>query len=281
MKAITGCLVGRLSQQVSDRALRSDEPSEDHARPLRSSTVDKWLNVVMDLNGILCVCKDWKSNRNSKQYNDASAPHSATVGSIVGMKAVYVRPDCMTFLDELGKIASIIVWSSMKTSNIHGVIDYLFPKGKLPSLVLGQESCSTIRFRDSSGRLSTFKVPGTQKELFLKNLDTLFSGYRGIFNSGNTIIVDDSPLKHVMNKSENVLLPTPWSHRVGGERDTYLLCTLLPWFQRLHLARDQGLKSFRELGINRIGQKMLCDERNRTEYNNVMQLVRGSSSTVA
>ena len=116
-------------------------------------------------------------------------------------------------------------------------------------------------------------VPGTQKELFLKNLDTLFCGYRGIFNSGNTIIVDDSPLKHIMNRSENVLLLNPWSNRGNGDRDTFLLRTLLPWFQRLHLACYEGLKSFREHGPNRIGQKMLCDERNRTEYNKVMEVV--------
>ena len=119
-----------------------------------------------------------------------------------------------------------------------------------------------------------------QKELFLKHLDTLFSGYRGIFNSGNTIIVDDSPLKHIMNRPENVLLPNPWSNCGNGDRDTSLLRTLLPWFQRLHLACNDGLKSFREHGPNRIGQKMLCNERNRTEYNKVMEVVRGSSSSV-
>ena len=196
------------------------------------------------------------------------------------MKAVYVRPNCLSFLEELGKIASISVWSSMKIWNVEGVVEYLFPKGKFPCLVLAQDSCTTLRCRDSSGRLTTFMVPGTQKELFLKNLDTLFCGYRGIFNSGNTIIVDDSPLKHIMNRPENVLLPNPWSNCGNGDRDTFLLRTLLPWFQQLHLACNEGLKSFREHGPNRIGQKMLCDERNRTEYNKVMEVVRGSSSSV-
>ena len=116
-------------------------------------------------------------------------------------------------------------------------------------------------------------VPGTQKELFLKNLDTLFSSYRGIFNSGNTVIVDDSPLKHIMNRFENVVLLNPWSNYGNSKWDTILLWTLLPWFQQLHLACDKGLKSFREHGPNRIGQKMLCDERNRTEYNKVMEVV--------
>ena len=168
----------------------------------------------------------------------------------------------------------------MKIWNVEGVANYLFPKGKLPCLVLVEDSCTTVRCRDSSGRLTTFMVPGTQKELFLKNLDILFCGYREIFNSGNTIIVDDTPLKHIMNMLENVLLPNPWSNRGNGDRDTFLLRTLLPWFQRLHLARNDGLKSFREHRPNRIGQKMLCDERNHTKYNKVMEVVRGSSSSV-
>ena len=99
-------------------------------------------------------------------------------------------------------------------------------------------------------------------------------------NSGNTVIVDDTPLKHIMNKFENVLLPNPWSHCGGDDRDTFLLHTLLPWIQRLHLAREDALKSFREFGPNRIGQRMLCDEQNRTEYNKVMELIRRSSSSL-
>ena len=158
----------------------------------------------------------------------------------------------------------------MKISNIEGVVNYLFPKGKLPCLVLAQDSCTRLRCRDSSRRLTTFMVPGTHKEL-LKNLDTLFLDYRGILNSGNiTAIVDDTPLKHIMNRFENFLLPNLWSNHGNGERDTL-------WFQPLHLACDQKLKSFREHRPNRIGQKMLCDERNLTEYNKVMEVVQGSS----
>ena len=186
---------------------------------------EKWLNVVLDLNGILCVREDWKSNRSTKQYNNSSALHSATIGAIVGMKAIYVGPNCLNFLEELRKIAGISVWSLMKISNIEGVVNYLFPKGKFPCLVLAQDSCRTLRCRDSSGRLTTYMVPRTQKELFLKNLDILFCGYRGIFNVGNTIIVDDSPLKHIMNRPENVLLPNLWSNRGNGDRDTFLFRT--------------------------------------------------------
>ena len=218
-----------MSYQVSEPLVRSEGASEDLGRSLRSTAVRKWLNVVLDLNGILCVYEDWKSNKSTKQYNDSCAPHSATVGAVVGMNAIYVRPNCLNFLEELGRIASISVWSSMKMSNVEGVVNYLFPKGKLPCLVLAQDSCTKLRCRDSFGRLTTFMVLGTQKELFLKNLDNLFSSFREIFNSRNTVIVDDSPLKHIMNRSENVMLPNLWSNYGNGERDTFLLRTLLPW----------------------------------------------------
>ena len=114
----------------------------------------------------------------------------------------------------------------------------------------------------------------------MKNLDTLFCGYRRIFNLENTIIVDDSPLKHIMNRPENVLLPNLWSNRGNGDWDTFLLRTLLLWFQQLYLVRYKGLKSFREHGPNMIGQKMLCNERNCTEYKKVMEVVWGSSSSL-
>ena len=94
----------------------------------------------------------------------------------------------------------------------------------------------------STGFVHDIKVPGllwttdhlhgsrNAEGVVLKNLDTLFCGYREIFNVGNTIIVDNSPLKHIMNRLENVLLPNPWSNRGNGDGDTFLLHTLLPWF---------------------------------------------------
>ena len=192
---------------------------------------EKWLNVVMDLNGILSVCEDWKSNQSTKQFNKSFAAHSTTIGAVVGMKVVYNRLNGLNFLEELGRIASIRVWSPMKISNVKGVVNYLFPKGKLPCVVLAQDLCKRLKCRDSSRQLTTFMVSGTQKELFLKNLDTLFLGYKGIFNLGNTVIVDDTPLKYIMNRSQNVMLLNPWSNCGNGEQDTFLLRTLLLWFQ--------------------------------------------------
>ena len=80
-------------------------------------------------------------------------------------------------------------------------------------------------------------------QLFLKNLELLFSSSRGNFSCNNTVIVDNSPRKHIMNKPENVVLPDAWSNQGFGDKGTFLLNVLLPYLRRVHENRDVGLKS--------------------------------------
>ena len=93
----------------------------------------------------------------------------------------------------------------------------------MPFLVLGQDSCKTVKCRDTVGRLTSFKEPRTNKDLFLKNLDVLLGGAEGNFACDNTVVVDDSPRKHIMNKLENIILADSWSNRRNGDKDTFLL----------------------------------------------------------
>jgi len=81
--------------------------------------------------------------------------------------------------------------------------------------------------------------------------------------------------KHLLNKLENVLLPDSWTNAFNGHKDTFLITVLLPWFQQLHASRSIGLKSFRADPKWRIGGLMLCKERGRREYNELMELLLG------
>ena len=236
------------------------------------------MNIVLDLNGILCICDDWKSKGSIKQFNHASEPHSATVAAVVGPKTIYVRPNCSQFLKELEKIAHISVWSSMKKSTVVEICQYLFREGNMPFLIFGQDSCKTVKCKDIVGRLISYKEFGTNKDLFLKNLDVLFGGAEGNFVYDNIVVVDDSPRKHIMNKPENIILADSWSNHGNGDKDTFLLAILLSWFQQLHVSRDVGLKSFTENKKWRIGRRMLCEERGCREYEKLMEVVSGSSS---
>ena len=221
---------------------------------------EKWLNNILDLNGILCVCEDAKSNDFSRKIADAKQPHSATIPALVRPKLVFVRPQCKQFLYELDQIAFVSVWSSMKKSTVEEVWNYLFQDIGKPFLVLGQNLCTTLKRRRKSRHLTTFKEPGTNKYLFLKNLNTLFNAYYEKFSLDNTVVVDDNPIKHMINKSENVVLPDIWTYKANGPKVTYIMDVLIPWLRRLHLGRGEGSKSFRGSSLEKMGRRMLCDE---------------------
>ena len=74
------------------------------------------------------------------------------------------------------------------------------------------------------------KVKGTHKDIFLKTLSkALFTKFNGKFTKKNTIIIDDSPVKHILNDSKNVLFLESWSSDGASQNDTFLMDTLLPW----------------------------------------------------
>ena len=178
--------------------------------------------------------------RRDQAYVVGNKPHSGTVPFLAGPKAVYIRPSCQRFLTELGNVADITIWSSMRVSTVKSVCDLLF-KGLVvkPLDILGQESCDWIRVHDDRGKVSYMKVKGTDKDLFLKTIQNhLFSSFGDRYSVDNTIVVDDSPIKHILNPSENIILPETWMFAGAGQVDIYLMDTLLPWVLQLHLNRE-------------------------------------------
>ena len=96
----------------------------------------------------------------------------------------------------------------MRVSTIKFVCDLLFKDLVVKPLnILGQKSCNRIRVQGNRGKVSYMKVKGTKKDLFLKMLQKhLFSSFRGRYSIDNTIVVDDSPVKYILNPSENIIL---------------------------------------------------------------------------
>ena len=161
----------------------------------------------------------------------------------------------------------------MRESTVKSVCDLLF-KGLAmkPRNILGQESCDRIRVQDDRGKVSYMKVKGTNKDLFLKMLKKhLFDTFEGRYSADNTIIVDDSPMKHVLNPAENVILPETWAYAGAGQADTYLMDTLLPWLLQLHRNREQGIQEFRKL--NRIGRPMMCEDPFDFDYAEILEAI--------
>ena len=116
------------------------------------------------------------------------------------------------------------------------------------------------------------KVKGTNKDLFLKTLQKhLFSGFGDRYSAHNTIVVDNSPIKYVLNPSENIILPETSVFARAGQADTYLMDTLLPWVLQLHVNQEQGIQKFRNL--NRIGRPMMCEDPFGFDYSEILQAI--------
>ena len=80
--------------------------------------MEKSVNVVLDLNGLLCVTKDSKSVGPGKKYNHCPSHVllQLTNGAKVGPKAVSVRRKCFIFVRELPKSAFVSGLNYMKWS---------------------------------------------------------------------------------------------------------------------------------------------------------------------
>lgn len=77
--------------------------------------------------------------------------HSASLPSIIGPKAVFVCPNCASFLRTVSEFADISVWSSMRRHTVHELCSYLFRNVQPLVNILGQESCDRILLYDNKG----------------------------------------------------------------------------------------------------------------------------------
>ena len=134
----------------------------------------------------------------------------------------------------------------------------------MPLHIVGQDSCDRIFIMGRNNKVTTMKVKGTYKDIFLKTLSKdLFTKFNGKFRKNNTIIIDDSPVKHILNNLENVLFLVSWSHDGAGQNDTFLIDTLLPWLQQLHRTKDVKVAA---KVLDKISQPMLSNDPSSKEY---------------
>jgi hypothetical protein len=121
--------------------------SQEYVPKVVSSVVStsplKLLNIVLDINGILCYCMEKAATRGMLFVNDIKQGiHSPTVPTIVGPKAVFMRPGLYEFFTTISEFATrVLIWSSMKRSTVEKIVQYLFRSLPLPFDILEQDSC--------------------------------------------------------------------------------------------------------------------------------------------
>ena len=185
----------------------------------------KWLKINLNINSILCHCMEKKATNMTPFVNSVQQRiHSSTVPTIVGSKAIFMRPGLHEFFTVISKFAArVIIWSSMKRSTTEKIVHYLFHGLPQPFEVLGHDSYRKIKIYQGK----YLKVIGGSKEIFLKNMfEALFVGSIQL-DEENTIIINDSPENCMYNDRKNCLFLETWTPL--GVVDDFLVCILSQW----------------------------------------------------
>jgi hypothetical protein len=93
-----------------------------------SASPPKWLNIVLDINSILYHYMEKAAMKRMPFMNDVKQGiHLSTVPTIVRPKAAFKCLGLLEFFTTISKFAArIFIWSSMKTSTVEKIVDYLF-----------------------------------------------------------------------------------------------------------------------------------------------------------
>ena len=125
----------------------------------------------------------------------------------------------------------------MLESTTRDICSYLFGSSLVnPQRILGQEDCDRVLLCKVGNMMFYMKEVGTQKDIFLKTLSNhVFNSCDGRYTLANTLVIDDSPIKHMFNLSENILVFSTWSYKGDGVvTDSVLMEELLPYLLNLH-----------------------------------------------
>mmetsp|Transcript_2302 Transcript_2302/g.3631 ORF Transcript_2302/g.3631 Transcript_2302/m.3631 type:complete len:359 (-) Transcript_2302:103-1179(-) len=112
-----------------------------------------------------------------------------------------LRPHVAEFLTSMAQRYQLAVWTSMTKKSAKPVMDALFHMHEIPFLFCWcQNRCLTVPNED---------VP-SGKPLFLKDLSYIWKEYPS-YNESNTILVDDTEDKCVLNNAYNCIHPKPYN----------------------------------------------------------------------
>ena len=106
----------------------------------------------------------------------------------------------------------------MLESKTRDICNYLFgPSFVNRHRILGQEDCNRVLLRKVRNRMFYMKEVEIQKDIFLKTLSNhVFNSSEGRYTPANILVIDDSPIKHMLNLPKNMLLLLTWSYKGDG-----------------------------------------------------------------
>ncbi|XP_016668159.2 ubiquitin-like domain-containing CTD phosphatase 1 [Gossypium hirsutum] len=171
--------------------------------------------LVLDLNGLLADIV----------YNP---PIDYTPDALVAGRAIFKRPYCDEFLKFCCERFEVGIWSSRNRKNVERFIDFLMGDMKQKLLFCWDSSyCTTTQFNTLGHKY---------KPLVFKDLRKLWEKHdpdlpweKGYYNESNTLLIDDSPYKALLNPPHTAIFPHSFKFDMkdnslgdGGDLKVYL-----------------------------------------------------------
>uniref|UniRef100_A0A5B7BKL6 Mitochondrial import inner membrane translocase subunit TIM50 n=1 Tax=Davidia involucrata TaxID=16924 RepID=A0A5B7BKL6_DAVIN len=195
-----------------DNFLESSHPSPERARVPYS----RRKLLILDVNGLLADIVSPPPKECKAEINIAS-------------RAIFKRPFCCDFLKFCFERFDVGIWSSRTKKIIDRVVDYLLGDMKHKLLFCWDLShCTETCFRTLENR----HKPLVFKELrkIWENNDPNLLWKKGDFNESNSLLLDDSPYKALLNPMHTAIFPCSYNFRdrsdnslgPGGDLRVYL-----------------------------------------------------------
>ncbi|KAB2055893.1 hypothetical protein ES319_A11G068400v1 [Gossypium barbadense] len=191
--------------------------------------------LVLDVNGLLADI----IYRPSKNYK---------ADAHIAGRAIFKRPFCDDFLRFCFEKFEVGIWSSRNRRTLERVVDFLMGDMKQKLLFCWDSShCTTTQFKAPGHRYKPLVFKELRK-LWRKS-DPNLPWEKGYYNESNTLLIDDSPYKALLNPLDTAIFPHPFmfdmdDDSLGGGGD------LRVYLERLALA--ENVQKFLEL--NPFGQ---------------------------
>ncbi|MED6220922.1 hypothetical protein PIB30_049472 [Stylosanthes scabra] len=167
--------------------------------------------IVLDINGVLA-------------HLIFPAPPHHNADALIQGEAIYKRPFYLEFLKFCFENFEVGIWSSRSKKYVDPIVDYLLGDMRNKLLFCWDDShCVETSFKS---------VEDKKKPLLFKDLRKIWNKHdpnlpweKGYYNESNTLLIDDSPHKGLLNPPHTSIFPhtfTCWNKSdnslgVGGE----------------------------------------------------------------
>ncbi|KZV45617.1 putative C-terminal domain small phosphatase-like [Dorcoceras hygrometricum] len=166
--------------------------------PSRPPSTNRRKLLVLDVNGLLA-------------YIVMPPPKDRKADINILRRAVFKRPFCDDFLNFCFQNFDVGIWSSRAKEVINRIVDYLLGNRKQKLLFCWNMSHST---QTGFKTLENIHKPLVFKELrrIWENDGPEFSWKKGQYDESNTLLIDDSPYKALLNPLHTAIFPHPYHY---------------------------------------------------------------------